>query len=46
MIPVVTNNQHIHHSNFKQQNQLTTNQANQLVSQTLQQNQLQTCYGI
>ena len=48
MIPSITSKQHLHHSqnDFQQQNQPTTNSANQLVSKTVQQNQLQTIYGI
>ena len=46
--PTIASKQHLHHfqNGFQQQNQLTTNSANQLVSQTLQQNKLQSGYGI
>ena len=42
LIPAIASKQHLHHfqSGFQQQNQLTKNSANQMVSHTLQQNKL------
>ena len=40
VIPAVSSNQYSDNSNFQQQHQLKINPANQLVSKTLEQNQL------